>query len=353
MQYKEANQLRFSYLDHQGHYESYFLRANHPTKKQAFWLRYTLFSSKDKTLETAEIWGAFFDKNEVIAIQQDISLNDCNLDNSQHAIELGSSYLKFAHSGSGSVKGKASDKNKNMSWNINYQGEKNTALLLPETYYKKALPKAKVLVGIPQALFNGTISINRGDSKNGSISARNISDDDSNEIINIENWQGSENHNWGSKHTDEYAWGQVCGFDNEDNSFLECSTARIKLGPLWSPRMSLAILRVNEKEYRFNGLWQAIKNKGSYQYFDWHMHCRHNDYSIEIKMGAKACDIAGLSYRNPPGGNHTCLNSKVASCVVTLKYKGNILHRLITKHRAAFEILTDDNSHGVTIQNSH
>jgi hypothetical protein len=29
-----------------GHYESYFVRANHPTRPLAFWIRYTLFSPK-------------------------------------------------------------------------------------------------------------------------------------------------------------------------------------------------------------------------------------------------------------------------------------------------------------------
>ena len=30
-------------------YESYFIRANHPTKPQAFWIRYTLFLQSGET----------------------------------------------------------------------------------------------------------------------------------------------------------------------------------------------------------------------------------------------------------------------------------------------------------------
>jgi hypothetical protein len=48
-------------------------------------------------------------------------------------------------------------------------------------------------------------------------------------------WVGSQNHNWGSKHTDRYSWGQVAGFDAHPESFLEVATARLKLGPLWTP----------------------------------------------------------------------------------------------------------------------
>jgi hypothetical protein len=30
-------------------------------------------------------------------------------------------------------------------------------------------------------------------------------------------------HNWGSQHTDRYAWAQVCGFDSAPDVFLECA----------------------------------------------------------------------------------------------------------------------------------
>jgi len=336
MLYTEANKLRFCPSSKQGHYESYFLRANHPTKKQAFWLRYTIFSSADKTTELAEIWGAFFDNDEVIAIQQDIPLNECNLTDSQNKIQLGNNILEFAHLGKGNARGEVMDKvrdeKRTISWQLDYAGETRVLPLFPAPYYQRSLPKAKVLVGIPQAFFNGQLSING-------------------KTIDINNWQGSENHNWGSKHTDEYAWGQVSGFDGEPDSFLECSTARIKIGPLWSPKMSLAVLRIGEQEHRFNGLCQAVKNKGSYRYFDWRMQCKNQDFTLDMMMSSKDHDVAGLNYRNPPGGSHTCLNSKVAQCEVVLKHRGKVLHHLQTQHRAAFEILTDDTRHGIRVQN--
>ena len=36
----------------------------------------------------------------------------------------------------------------------------------------------------------------------------------------LERWIGSQNHNWGRKHTDSYAWGQVAGFDDAPQTFL-------------------------------------------------------------------------------------------------------------------------------------
>lgn len=49
-----------------------------------------------------------------------------------------------------------------------------------------------------------------------------------------------------------------------------------------------------------------------------------------------------------PGGSKTCLNSKVARCEVTLE-RGGEAQTFTTKTRAAFEILTDDSTHGVPV----
>ena len=333
MQYSDASQLRFDDKQKKGHYESYFLRANHPTKKQALWLRYTIFSSANKNeVVLAELWGAFFNNDSVIAIQQDIALTECDFTNTKEHLKISNSFLKLAHQSVGHAKGEVRDAVNHMSWHLQYKGDQQVLPLLPEKYYQRALPKAKALVSLPNALFKGTIIVN-GQS------------------IEIDNWRGSENHNWGSQHTDEYAWGQVCGFDNNPDSFLECSTARVKLGPIWSPWLNLAVLRVGQEEYRFNGMWQAIKNTGHYQYFNWDMQCKNKDFTLKIAMHTDRQNVAGLNYRNPPGGSHTCLNSKVASVDVVLLKGQQVIHKLHSQYGGAFEILTDDESHGLVIQN--
>jgi hypothetical protein len=59
--------------------------------------------------------------------------------------------------------------------------------------------------------------------------------------------------------------------------------------------------------------------------------------------------FVGLRYDNPPGGHKTCLNTKLAACQLTLERPGQPPLSLGTRHRAAFEILTDDEDHGVPI----
>ena len=46
-----------------GHYESFFIRANHKKSLKAFWIRYTIFSPKNKNENTiAELWAVVFNK---------------------------------------------------------------------------------------------------------------------------------------------------------------------------------------------------------------------------------------------------------------------------------------------------
>jgi hypothetical protein len=64
----------------QGHYESFFLRANHPTRPLAFWIRYTLFSLKNFPEKgIGELWATFFngETNQHTVVKQEYPLAAC------------------------------------------------------------------------------------------------------------------------------------------------------------------------------------------------------------------------------------------------------------------------------------
>jgi hypothetical protein len=169
--------------------------------------------------------------------------------------------------------------------------------------------------------------------------------------IDVVDWLGSQNHNWGAKHTDLYAWGQVAGFDTHPQSFLEVATARLKLGRIWTPAMTLLVLRHNDKEYALNSLIQSLRARGSFHYFTWIFSSETPELALEGIISAPREAFVGLNYYNPPGGDKHCLNTKIASCELRLKEKqSQIQQKLIARNRAAFEILTDDRMHGIRIR---
>jgi hypothetical protein len=230
----------------------------------------------------------------------------------------------------GVAQGEASQGQNRIQWNLLYSPGVEPVLLLPEKLYTTALPKAKALVTDPLAIFRGELRVN-------------------DTVIPVENWTGSMNHNWGSKHTDQYAWGQVAGFDNAPDAFLECGTARIKLGPVWTPKLTTLVLRLDGRIFKLNGLWKAVRANAHYGYFHWHFDTADKTVRIVGDIQAPRSHFVGLNYYNPPGGSHTCLNCKIASARLLVQEKGQPDRVLHTASRAAFEILTDDTSHGVSL----
>lgn len=309
-----------------GHYESWFQRGNHPTRPLAFWIRYTLFHPRGGT-PSGELWGIWFDgeKEQIRAAKQTVDWSRCRLGGSGLDITLGDATLR-----DGELAGSVQGGGNTLQWDLRYTGGDRPLLLLPERLYSAPLPRAKALVGTPGALFSGTLVVQ------GTPHA-------------IDGWPGSQNHNWGSKHTDRYAWGQVAGFDDAPDAFLECATAKLRLGPIWTPWLTTVVLRLDGKEYAITSMLRAARAEASLTYFDWRFRTHSEQASIRCHIQAPRELFVGLTYGNPPGGTKTCLNSKLASCELTLALPGQRERVLHSRHRAAFEILTDDSDHGVPV----
>jgi hypothetical protein len=322
------NGCRYREGDSSGHYESWFQRANHSSRPLGFWIRYTIFSPKDRPQDAlGEIWAVYFDgENEKIsAIKQVMPIGECEFSSEKLDHRVGVSVLDREH-----LKGEAVGQGHHILWNLKFTSPDPHLLFLPEGLYSKPFPKAKSLVGSPCAVFSGTLTVDG-------------------EEIEIDNWVGSQNHNWGSKHTDKYAWGQVAGFDDEPDTFLEIATARVRLGPIWTPWMTLMVLRLDGVEHRLNSIPQSIRAKGKYDYFVWRFESKNREVSIVGSIAAPRESFVGLPYSNPPGGVKTCLNSKLASCNLSVKVKGAPARSLVSKDRAAFEILTSEEDHQVPV----
>lgn len=326
--FRQVNHARFR-GQIRGHYESFFLRANHPTRSLAFWIRYTLFSPRNCPENAlGELWAVFFngETSQHAVAKQEYPLADCRFDTTAFDVHIGAATL-VPHALQGAIEGQRHT----LAWDLTFEGRSAPLLLLPLHLYAGPFPAAKSLVSLPMAHFTGALSVNG-------------------ETINVTDWVGSQNHNWGTRHTDLYAWGQVAGFDAYPDSFLEVATARVRLGPIWTPPFTPLVLRHRQKEYALTGLFQAVRAQGAFGYFTWDFRSETADAEIHGALSAPGSAFVGLNYYNPPGGSKQCLNSKIAGCTLHLKDKATgAIETLETKHRAAFEIVTSDQDHGVEI----
>jgi hypothetical protein len=327
LQLRDAvNATRFDPQSTRGFYESHFLRGNHPSKALAFWIRYTIFSPKSRPADTkGQLWGIYFngESSTHVAVKESFPLSECAFSHTDLGIRIGQASLDGR-----ALRGSVSQTDQSLSWDLTYSGGEAPAFLLPVSFYDRGFPKAKALTGIPLADFSGILNVNG-------------------QAIDVTGWRGSQNHNWGEKHTDMYAWGQVAGFDEHLDAFLECSTARLKIGPLWTPWLTNLVLRIDGREIGLNSLTQAFRNRGRYQYFSWSIEARRGPIHAQVSIEAPAGKFVGLVYDDPPGGKKWCLNTKLASCKIRLQETGRRAIVLETSSRAAFEILTTDDAHGV------
>lgn len=322
------NASRFRPGESGGLYESYFLRGNHPERPLAFWIRYTIFCPKGRPQEAqGELWAIYFDgeTSKVSAVKESRPITECQFSRDCLDVRIGSATLT-----DGALDGRAASAEHAVSWRLTFAGGGAPLLLLPEAMYAGGFPKAKALVAQPNAVFSGTLTVDGRE-------------------IDIKGWRGSQNHNWGSRHTDRYAWGQVAGFDNAPEAFLECAAAQVRVGPFWSPRLTLLVLRDGDEEFALNGLWQAARAHGDYDFFSWTLDSRGPQARLHGRIEAPAAAFVGLNYLNPPGGSKTCLNSKLASAEFTLERPGRPAKTFVTRSRAAFEILTDRRDHGIAV----
>lgn len=171
---QQANHTRYQSGQLAGHYESFFLRANHPNRPLAFWIRYTLFSPNRRPENAlGELWAISFDgeTHQHVAVKQEAPSAKCVFKTAEFFVRVGDACLE-----PGKLNGAVTSGKHRISWNLTCSGDAEPLFLLPLNLYDAALPKAKSLVGLPMAIFNGSLSVDRK------------------EMV-ITNWVGSQNHN--------------------------------------------------------------------------------------------------------------------------------------------------------------
>jgi hypothetical protein len=324
------NWTRYSPGQAHGHYESFFQRANHPTRPLAFWIRYTIFSPAGRPDEAiGELWAMAFngETGEHVAVKEEYPLATCRFDRTRFGAQVGNAVLE-----PGQLTGACTARSHTVSWDLSYNGDQPPIHFLPLKMYEGSFPKAKSFVGVPLAVYTGSVTVDG-------------------QTIAVDGWAGSQNHNWGRQHTDYYAFGQVAGFDNAPDGFLEIVSAQLKFGPLWTPTLTPLVLRFRGADHSFVRLPDAVRARARFRYFDWTFAAENDAVAIAGRIFAPKDAFVGLTYYNPPGGIKHCLNSKLASCELTVTDKSSGRQDvLVARHRAAFEILTDDRTHGVPIQ---
>jgi hypothetical protein len=301
------------------YYESRYIRANHPEKPQAVWLRETLLMPTAGD-PVADVWVMVFDPdgygNRALKQPYPIDAADYNYDDWTARIGAASIDDK-------SAQGVVTGGNRSARWDLRITaGDDDAVKLLTERAYKARIPTAKTTVRHPLAQFDGRVEL-----------------DDARLVL--DGWIGSVNHNWGTRHTPTYAFGQVCGFDDARDSTLEIVTARAAIGPMLTPAATLFVFRHAGHEFAVRSIVGSMQTHGRYRPFSWAFGGRVRDQMIEGEIVAEPSDVIGLTYTDTNGGQKYCYNSAIATCRMQVAGRAFERAELVATRRAMFEILTD------------
>jgi hypothetical protein len=301
------------------YYESRYIRANDPERPQALWLRETLLlpTAGDPA---ADVWVMVFDPEGAgnRALKQPYPIDAAVYDYDNWTARIGAATIDDR-----SAQGVVTGRSRSARWDLRITpGTEEPVKLLAERAYKARFPAAKTTVRHPLAQFDGQLEL-----------------DDIR--IGVDGWTGSVNHNWGTRHTPAYAFGQVCGFDEAPDSSLEIVTARAAIGPVKLPGATLFVFRHAGQEFAVRSILGSLQTHGRYRPFSWTFGGRVGERMLEGEIVTEPSDVIGLTYTDTDGSSKYCYNSALATCRIQVAGKAFERAELVATRRAMFEILTD------------
>jgi hypothetical protein len=301
------------------YYESRYIRANHPDQPQALWLRETVLlpTAGDPV---ADVWVMVFDPEGQgnRALKQPYSIDAATYEYDNWTARIGATSIDDR-----SAQGVVTGGNRSARWDLRITpGSENEVKLLTDRAYKARIPTAKTTVRHPLAQFDGQVEL-----------------DDARFVL--DGWTGSVNHNWGTRHTPAYAFGQVCGFDDAPDSSLEIVTAQAAVGPVLTPGVTLFVFRHAGQEFAVRSILGSLQTHGRYRPFSWSLGARVGEQMIEGEIVAEPADVIGLTYTDTDGRSKYCYNSAIATCRIQVAGKAFERRELTATRRVMFEILTD------------
>jgi hypothetical protein len=305
-----------------GHYESFFLRAFHPTEAVGVWIRYTVLKRPDQE-PRGSLWLTLFDAAAEEPVAQKATFGPGDV--------FPEAYIRVDDAGhfrDGDASGSAGT----ASWSLRFETAEPPLRHLPRAWmYRAPIPRTKLLSPYPAARFSGEVTV--GDRR-----------------VELDGWPGTTGHNWGAQHAERWIWMHGMAFDGTADAWLDLGLGRIKLGPLTTPwtaagaislggvRLALggpAAARRTEVKERPDGCSFAIPGAG---------------LTVRGEVAAPPKDFVGWVYSDPDGSEHNTVNCSIAQMELTVEREGQETLRLTTAHGGAYELGMRERDHGIPIQ---
>jgi hypothetical protein len=313
---------RFPALGHgDGGYESYYLKAAHPTEPKAVWIRHTVHK-RAGAQPTGSLWLTIFDRDlgPPVAIKQTL---EGPRRGEGELLRLGNSRF-----GRGEASAHVEADRREGGWDLRFETDEQPLQHLPQGWmYSAPLPKTKLLTPLPSARFRGRVDLDG-------------------RVLALDGWSGMVGHNWGAEHAERWIWMHASGFEGEPaGTWLDLGIGRIKVGPLTLPWIANGALSLGGERHALGGPGRRSKIEET------PTGCRFELTGKGVRcagsVSAPKEAFVGWVYADPDGSQHHTVNCSAADIELEVS-PGS---RSLRGHaRAVYELGMRERTHGMQIQ---
>jgi hypothetical protein len=305
-------------------YESWYLKASHPTEPVGVWIRYTTHQKPGEP-ETGSLWFTLFGSEPAAA----------KVTPGPEALSRGGGqFIRIGESvfADGRVSGAALE----ASWDLTFEHPEPELRHLPrEWMYRAPIPRTKLLSPFPAARFSGSVEF--GDRR-----------------VQLDGWPGMVGHNWGAQHAERWIWMHGANFDDRgDDTWLDMAIGRIKVGRWTTPWIANGVLSLAGERHRIGGIERARATRIDERPDGVSFTLPGPEMTIQGEACAPRERFVGWVYADPDGSEHHTVNCSIAQMRLSVQRTASPAApaiALATPHGAAYELGMRERDHGMQIQ---
>jgi hypothetical protein len=309
-----------------GHYESFYLKASHPTEPVAVWIRHTVHKAPGET-PVGAVWFSLFDAR---------AEGPWAVKESGGALGLGDgAYVRVgeARIEPGRAVGRAAAGEREATWDLTFEDGEEALRHLPRDWmYRAPIPRTKLLTPHPRTTFSGRVTAGERE-------------------LELDRWPGMVGHNWGAQHAERWIWMQGTGFQDQEEDWLDVVIGRIKVGPLTTPWIANGAVCIAGERHQLGGIERARSTEvhETPEGCDFVLPGRGVQAQGSVGTPSRK-DLVGWVYADPDGSEHHVVNCSVADMRVVLSRSDGPDLSLFAPAGGVYEVGMRERDHGIAIQ---
>lgn len=294
-----------------GLYESFYLKAGHPSEPVAVWIRYTVHKQPGAA-PTAATWVTYFDGRTPVPLAAKTTVPSPQTAGDTY-VRIGDSYISERR-----AEGTAGD----VAWELDLAPASESLAHLPSGWmYRAPLPRTKLVSLAPEATISGTLHLPAGD-------------------VAIDGWPGMIGHNWGAEHAERWIWlHAIFG----PGSWFDVAFGRIRIGGRTTPWVANGAVALDGRRHRLGGVGKTRSTRvdATVTACDFEL---PGEVTVRGRVTRPASHTIAWPYADPSGSQHHSLNCSIAS--LELECDGR---KLETEHGGVYELGVRETDHGVPV----